>query len=252
MGWRGRRGGWPERPSRPKVKRLSAEEKNRILSTLENKIGSSPVLCALNIRVRSLRGRFYFERVWTDTMIETIGRATPLEKQRITLLLEVERGRGGWYRITEGGPKKIVEAIANDDKGTFHGLGALDRNLRQSNERQSVEMDDDLTFRYSDTHESCTTQEALFHFFGLPINVIAEPKGWYKYHRKPGIIETSGDRTKILVRFSSMSAYGSFEGICLYAIIDGKWDAFTIRPNQSRNIKSAMAWLEKRNWKDWG
>lgn len=252
MGW-GR--SWPERPPRPKVKKLTDEEKKGVLKNLEKEIEASPVLCALGVRVRSLRGRFYFERLWPDTNgdteMETIGRATPLENRGITLLLEVEKRKNSWYEIKKGGPKKIVMAMANDEKGTFHGLGALDRSLRHADEHQPVRMDDDLNFYYCETGESCTAQEALFHYFGIPVGIVAEPRRWYEYHRTPEIVEINDDETKVLATFSSMSMFGSFSGTCLYAYVDDEWDAFTIKPNQSRDIETASAWLEKRNWKSW-
>jgi hypothetical protein len=61
MGWKNC---WPERQPRPKVKRLSKAQKDQILGTLSEGIGASPVLSALDIRVRAIRGRFYFERLW--------------------------------------------------------------------------------------------------------------------------------------------------------------------------------------------
>jgi hypothetical protein len=99
--------------------------------------------------------------------------------------------------------------------------------------------------------EECTFHEALFHFFGIPIDVMAEPRQWYIYHRKPQIIEVSKDRTQVLVEFTSYSMSGPISGICLYAVVDGEWDAFTIKPNQSGDIATAIAWLKKRNWQEW-
>ena len=114
-------------------------------------------------------------------------------------------------------------------------------------------MQKDCRFFYADTGEGCTVQEALFHFFGVPIDVIAEPREWYRYHCKPEIVEVSEDQTRVLVRFTTMSMSGvSFGGTCLYARVDERWQAFTIKPNQSRSIATAMAWLEKRGWQDWG
>ena len=46
-------------------------------------------------------------------------------------------------------------------------------------------VDDSGKFVYADTNEGCSVQEALFHYFGLPIEIIAEPSGWYSYHRRP-------------------------------------------------------------------
>ncbi len=109
----------------------------------------------------------------------------------------------------------------------------------------------DNTFIYSETNESCTVQEALVHFFGLPIEVIAQPALWYSYHRTPRIVECGKDRTRVLVRFSAVSLSGSFGGTCLYALRDGSWGAYPIRPSASSSIATAEAWLVKRKWKAW-
>ncbi len=254
MSWKNR---WSEREARPKVKRLSKTEKEQILAILNKGIDTSPVLSALDFRVRTLRGRFYFERLWDDDEdepeIETVGRTTPLDGFEDTLLLEVEKSKGNWYRVTRGTAEQVVESIAGDTKGTFHGLGALDANLRQAGSlnRLKVEMCDDFRFTYTKTGAGCTVQEALFHFFGAPIKVIAEPREWYAYHRRPEIVEVNQDQSGVLVEFSAMSMSGSFGGICLYAIVDDQWQAFTIKPNQSKNIATALTWLEKREWQDW-
>jgi hypothetical protein len=255
MRWRRK---WPERRPRPKVRRLSDEEKDRILGTFRQGIASSPVLSHLGIRVRALRGRFYFERVWPipgeQPEVEAIGRATPLEDPDDGLLLEAERRQGSWYRVAQGTAKEIVDTIAGDTKGTFHGLGSLDASLRRAGEspnRLEVEMLDDLRFVYAGTGEVCTAQEALHHAFGVPIEVIAEPRQWYVYHRQPRIVEVSQDRTRVLVAFTAHSLSGPISGTCLYAVVDGQWGTFTIRPNQSGDIATAIAWLEKRQWREW-
>ena len=41
--------------------------------------------------------------------------------------------------------------------------------------------------------ETCSAQEALFHYFGLPLDVLVEPSEWYSYHRKPTIVEANKD-----------------------------------------------------------
>jgi hypothetical protein len=249
MSWRRRRTG---RRSRPKARSLSDKEKEQILGILNLGIGASPVLTALSIRARTLRGRFYFERVWPvpgeRPDVEVIGRATPLEDAEEDLLLEAEKSKGNWYTVTRGSAKEVVGVIAGDTKGTFHGLGALDSSLRQG---LKVERLDGLRFVHAGTDQECTAQEALFHFFGIPIDILAEPRQWYVYHRQPRIVEASGDRARVLVRFLSHSVYGSFAGTCLYAILDGQWGAYTIKPNQSGDIATALAWLEKRGWRAW-
>jgi hypothetical protein len=252
MGWRNK---WPEKEPRPEVKRLTGEHKERILKSLEKGITNSPVLSALHIRVRALRGRFYFERLWPaeeeEFEIEVIGRVTPLTTVRDNLLLEVESSHGNWYKISEGGVRKILNKIANDMEGTFHGLGALNKSLcglEKGIDRLEVTMDENLQFIYKKTGEKCSVQESLYHFFGLPIDVIAEPRDWYQYHRKPEIVEVSEDLSKILVTFSSMNMmFGSpFHGTCLYAKVDDSWNAYTVKPSMSHDIATAVTWLEKK------
>ena len=100
MGWKRQ---WPERQPRPKVQTLSSEEREQILGVFKKGIESSPVLSSLNIRVRALRGRFYFERVWQfpdeESEVEVIGRATPLADSEEDFLLEVEKSKGNWYQV---------------------------------------------------------------------------------------------------------------------------------------------------------
>ena len=117
--------------------------------------------------------------------------------------------------------------------------------------RLEVKMLKDFRFVYANTGEVCTFHEALFHFFGVPIDIIAEPRQWYIYHRQPQIIEVSEDRTRVLVEFVAHGVYGSLSGVCLYAMMDNKWHAFTIKPNQSSDIATAVAWLKKREWQEW-
>jgi hypothetical protein len=254
MGWKRQ---WPDRKPRPKVRSLSSEEREQILKVFGKGIGSSPVLSSLGIRVRSLRGRFYFERVWPSSEepseVEVVGRATPLENSA-RLLLEAEKRKGNWYKVAQGTAEKIVDEIASDTRGTFHGLGALDASLRKtggSSKRLKVQLLHDSRFVYVSTGKECTFHEALFHYFGIPIGVIAEPRQWYVYQRKPQIIEVSKDRTRVLVEFTAHGVNGSFSGVCLYAMVDHDWGAYTIKPNQSGSISTAIAWLKKRGWQEW-
>jgi len=151
------------------------------------------VLTALNIRARALRGRFYIEQLWQDSSIDelevvVIGRLTPLVATRERLLLEVEKSSGNWYEVKTGFAKSLIDHIANDAKGTFHGLGTLNRNLvLGGNQGLPVKMDKEFNLIYESTCETCSAQEALYHFFGVPIPVIVEPSGWYMYHRNHGL-----------------------------------------------------------------
>jgi hypothetical protein len=89
--------------------------------------------------------------------------------------------------------------------------------------------------------------------FGLPLHILVEPSEWYSFHRKPTIVEGGEDRTRVLVRFGAMSSSGEdFGGTCLYALREGRWGAYRIRPSESRDIATAEAWLVKRKWKQWG
>jgi len=226
---------------------------------MQRAVDRSPVLSALNVEVHVLRGRFYIERCYFDEEGElidtvTLGRITPLTDSAASLLLEVEYHKGTWSEIAKGSVQKVMNAIANDTKGTFHGLGSLNKSLQKAGkglQRLPVEMRGKARFAFPKTGQLCSTQEALFHYFGVPIDVIAKPRTWYWYHRKPHIMEVSRDRQRVLVRFSTSSLSGEFGGTCLYICRDAKWDAYTVRPNQSGNIASAERWLERRKWREW-
>lgn len=99
----------------------------------------------------------------------------------------------------------------------------------------------------------CSVQEVLFHYFGLPLEVIIEPVEWYAYHRKPTLIEASPDRRRVMVRFGAVSASGEeFGGTCRDACREGRWGAYRVKPSASRDITSADAWMPKREWRgDW-
>ncbi len=251
---------WPERQPRPKVQRLSQERKEKVLATLTEGIEASPVLSALGIRARTLRGRFYLERLWEEPEeepeIEVIGRITPLTKPKNALLLETEYRKGSWTEIARGSARELIDRVVGDTKGRFHGLGVLDKSIHESGpgtEHQAVVMQQNLQFVYTETGKKCTVQEVLYHFFEIPIPVIAEPSQWIRYHRKPEIVEVSEDQSRVLVRFLADTLSGErFGGTCLYARNLGEWDAYTIKPNQSQSIASAEAWLQKREWEDWG
>jgi hypothetical protein len=77
-------------------------------------------------------------------------------------------------------------------KGTFHGLGALDKWLQSAAklglERVPVRNRGTNEFVYADTGKPRSVQEALYYFFGLPIQTIPQPAGSYSCHRTPGIV----------------------------------------------------------------
>jgi hypothetical protein len=249
---------WPERTPRPKARVLPEEEKKKLLATMNKEITSSPVLTGLGVQVRAQRGRFYLEQAITEddsTGIVALGRITPLANSEGDLLLEVEYREGSWSEVARGSAQKLIRAVAGDTKGTFHGLGSLDKVLRKSGkglERLPVKVQGKTKFVYVETGDECSVQETLFHHFGLPLAVIAEPSEWYSYHRKPKIVEWRKDLTRVLVRFTAESfSGGEFGGTCLYACRDGIWVAHAIRPSVSRDIASAESWLVKRKWRAW-
>jgi hypothetical protein len=250
---------WPERERRPKARTLTEAEKKTILQSLEKGIATSPVLSAFGIQARVQRGRFYIERQRQDedseTTTEVWGRITPLAGAKMELLLEKPYRRETWSEVASGQATKLIKVIASDTRGTFHGLGSLDASLRKlekGQERLSVKRQGKGKFVYTGTGKGCSVQEALFHYFGLPIEIVADPSRWYSYHRSPEIVETSEDRTRILVRFTAMSMSGDeFGGTCLYIQQEGTWGAYTIKPSESESIAQAEAWLVKRKWKAW-
>jgi hypothetical protein len=251
--WRDNR---PEKVPRPEVKRLSNDEKEALRGCMENGVRSSPVLSALNVRVRTARGRLYYERPFSGADFVVIGRVTPLATPESYLLLEVEYNYGSWKQIAKGGIRTITNAISGDKKGTFHGLGALDSSMRLAKkygkDKLEVAKGDGISFYYTNSNKQLGVQEVLYHYFGVPVPVIAEPRKWYIRHRTPRIREVDIDADTILVDFTSSSMCGdSFGGTCLYMKIEGQWNVFTIRPNQSLSIESSLSWLEKRKWQDW-
>ena len=258
MSWR-RRGDWPDRPPRPKVQKLTAIEKEKLSKAINKAIVASPVLSYFKVEAKLLRGRFYIEWQWSPNDLESApaawGRITPIAGEDGTLLLEVEFRKGKWSEIARGSAQKAVKAIAGDTKGTFHALGTLDKVLRRERQgltRLTVKRARGKNFKYSQTGEPCGVQEALFHYFGLPLEIIIQPHIWYSRHRKPLVVDFSKDRQRVLVRFGAMSSSGgSFGGTCLYVCDEGRWGAYTIRPSESENIESAEAWLVKRKWRAW-
>ncbi len=247
------------RPARPKMRRLEKDEREKLLQSLTKAIECSPVLRTFQVDAQPLRGRFYLRWNWMlqdqEPKIQTWGRITPLDDPKGNLLLEVEFREGRWSEIVRGDVANVINAVAGDEAGTFHGLGSLDKSLRKSGgdvERLRVKESGKRRFVYTDTGETLSVQEALFHYFGMPIQTIAQPAGWYSRHRTPDIAEYSKDRTRVLVRFMASSFSGeSFGGTCLYLKHESGWKAYTIRPNQSEDIATAESWLVKRKWRSW-
>jgi hypothetical protein len=71
-------------------------------------------------------------------------------------------------------------------------------------------------------------------------------------HRKPAIAEISDTNDRVLVRFVAHGMSGSFHGTCMYALRDGEWGCYTIKPSASETIAAAERWLNNRDWEDWG
>ena len=82
MRWR-RRHEWPDRPPRPKVWRLSADERNGYVNGIIRAIERSPVLSALNVEVHAIRGRFYIERCYFDKEGELIDTVPSAARRRV-------------------------------------------------------------------------------------------------------------------------------------------------------------------------
>ena len=230
MGWRGNQ--WPAKRLRPKLRKLSKEAKTGILELFEQKISSSAVLSALDVKVRPLRDRFYLEKPGfcaTDTSeVENLGRITPVLDKKTPLLLDTMNMNGNWYEVLMGTDKEIFETIIYDTKGTFHGLGQLEKSLCKNKTISplDIEMRDNYQFIFKETGEECTVQEVLYYVFGIPIPLIAEPREWYLYHRTPKIIKINKKMTSIKVEFSKLDIhYGKYiSGICKYEKHGDKWD----------------------------
>ncbi len=101
-------------------------------------------------------------------------------------------------------------------------------------------------------------------YFGIPIEVLIEPRQWYAYHRKPLIVEYSSDLTRVLVQFRADTLTSTITGVCMYlksqladateeeaSSQSSNWGAYTIRPSQSERFARAEAWLVKRKWQPW-
>lgn len=245
---------WPEYQYRPKVKKLSKEELADALAAMKRAIDRSPVLSALQIEAHARRGRFYLEQHVEEDgrrFRGILGRISHIV--RVGPLLEVPgRSENSWSEVAKGSIQKLMKIVASDKRGRFHGLGSLNEALRKAGgtDRLPVKRDG-VKFSYDDSGERCTVQEALYHYFDVPIDVIAEPRQWYIYQRQPVIVEASEDRRNVLVQFVKAGIDGSFGGTALYTIRNGLWDVFTIKPRDSGSIAEAEAWITNRGWKSW-
>lgn len=222
MRWRNR--DRPERTPRPRAAKLSTDELQRLHACAVEFVEESVILREIIKEVQLARGRLYLWREPQDMM----ARITPLGPK--SMLLETLR-RNTWTEHKRGPLATVLDFIESDTKGTFHGLGAL------------VAKKDG---------ETTSAQAVLHRNLKIPVRVLTEPGDWYSLHRAPVIAEISKAKDRALVRFVAQGISGSFHGTCLYALRDGEWGCYTIKPSASETIATAETWLNKRGWKDWG
>lgn len=221
MGWRDRR--WTPYEPRPKVAKLSTEQLGRLRDTAVRFVERSKVLSTLVERVELTRGRVYVWRDETDLM----ARITPLSS--VTFLLEAQRGNG-WSEHARGTLRVVLGALERDQFGGFHGLGALAKKPKTGD---------------------ASVLATLHRTFGVPLDVVAEPREWHALRRRPEIAEHDAKLGRVLVRFSAIGPFGSFGGTCLYALREGEWGCYVIKPSAAASLASAEAWLNKRSWQGW-
>lgn len=221
MRWRNQ--GWPERTPRPKLAKLTREALQRLHARATEFVEKSVILRELLKDVKLARGRLYFWREPGDLM----ARITPLGPR--SMLLESPRG-DSWTKHKRGLLATVLKVLEGDTRGTFHGLGSLV--AKQPGGKPSV-------------------QVVLNREFKIPVRVLAEPGYWYSMHRVPVIAEVSDALDRALVHFIAYGISSSFHGTCLYALRDGEWGCYTIKPSASKTIASAETWLDRRDWDDW-
>ena len=238
--------------ARPKAAKLTKEQAEPLLKSLNQSIQKSPVLAELGHTVTFSRGRFYIQQTTMPT--EVIGRITPLSEPEQSFLFETGSSDSGWHHQKKGKLRSMTNALSNEGAETFYRLGDLDDSIKNTSENNPVIVKAGATdFQYQDSNQQlCSVQVVLYHYFQLPIPVIAEPREWYAYHRSPQFVGISDENTKVLVQFSASSMSGAtFGGVCLYIKQADQWAIYRIKPNQSDNIDTAVQWLEKREWKGW-
>jgi hypothetical protein len=201
-------------------------ERQRLHARAKKYVEESTILRELVGEVQLARGRIYLWRDREDD--DLMARITPLGPR--SMLLETPR-RNSWTEHKRGQLATVLKYAESDTTGTFHGLGSLI--AKENGSKRSA-------------------QSALHRDLKIPIPVLAQPGYWYSMHRKPSIVEVSDSRDRALVRFVAFGMSGSFHGTCLYALKDGEWGCYTIKPSASETIATAVAWLDKREWEDWG
>ncbi len=153
------------------------------------------------------------------TFHSSLIRTVPLDGSAESLLECPGRGANR-YEVAKGKPSRLIAAIASDCLGTFHGLGSVDAFLRgisrETDQRKLLKdsgTPEQPAFRHA-KGEACPAQVALAGYFGIPIDVLIEPRQWYAYHRKPLIVEYSSDLTRVLVRFRADTLTSTITGVC--------------------------------------
>ena len=220
-----RHGGWGERVPRPKVADLPKESLQRLHARAVQFVEGSVILHHLVHSVELSRGRLHIWWAPGDLM----ARITPLAPR--SMLLETPR-RNSWVEHKRGQLSTVLKVVEEDDKGSFHGLGSLVAKERGRGAHRSA-------------------QVVLHRDLQIPVPVLAEPRYWYSMHRRPVIAEIGVANDRALVRFVGHGMSTSFHGTCLYALRDGEWGCYTIKPNASKTIAAAEAWLQKRGWEEW-
>ena len=237
----------------PTIRVLSESQKNETLDYLNYEIRLSPVLTALKFKVKFARGRFYYDRIYSNSVMDTIARITPIESNNKCYILEAKNRKGKWFSVTSGSIKSINDSLCFDEDGTFHGLGQLNRSLREKEigKKTALGLENEVYFE-NDKSIKLSLHEILAFHFKVPINIIAEPIEWNIYHRKPEVKELDHLNSSILVDFTSSSIVGNdFKGTCLYTKVHDQWNCFKIKPSQSETIELSINWLKKRKWVGW-
>ncbi len=229
----------------PREKQSPPPESDELSNLFRRAIAASPVLSALGWTVRRDGEGYSLEHKG-----EAMARVLP---DGDALHIHVA-GRAGWEeRAACGSAREVVDLLASDGAGAVHGLGALDAMLRVHGVRRQemCQADDDPgAWWYLDlapAHGTASVPEVLYHAFGVPIPVIAEPRGWWRRFGRTAILDQRPGAA--LVGFASEAAQTGRQ--CLYAERNGAWGAYPVRPAEDARVDAAVAWLARRDWRPW-
>ncbi len=132
----GRFGYGSARPMRPQSRNLDAEDAKKMLKRAQKQIARSYVLSRMPVDARLERGRIYIygpdgddEGPWC--------RITPIVGSRDGFLLDAPR-RDAWREVAQGSLAKTLRLIAEDERGTFHGLGATEKRIKGVHQTQRL------------------------------------------------------------------------------------------------------------------